>query len=86
MYILKITKYQFLCWGKTTDIARANNGILVGNDLPWDMMKTENKVEMKREAEKRKLHRMVKVHDFLEMGQGSQNLRATQKESCAQNR
>jgi hypothetical protein len=43
-------------------------------------------MEMKREAEETKLHRMAKVHDFLEMLQGSQTLRATQKESCAQNK
>jgi hypothetical protein len=43
-------------------------------------------MEMKREAEQKKLHRMAKVHDFLEMWQGSQNLRATQKESRAQNK
>jgi len=41
---------------------------------------------MKKEAEERKLHRMAKVHDFLEMWQGSENLRATQKESRAQNK
>jgi len=41
---------------------------------------------MKKEADERTLHRMGKVHDFLEMWQGSQNLRATQKESCAQNK
>jgi len=29
---------------------------------------------------------MAKVHDFLEMWQGSQNLCATQKESCTQNK
>ena len=29
---------------------------------------------------------MAKVHDFLEMWQSRQNLRATQKESCAQNK
>jgi hypothetical protein len=40
---------------------------------------------MKKEAEERKLHRMAKVHDFLEMWQGSQNRRAKQKESRAQN-
>jgi hypothetical protein len=43
-------------------------------------------MEMKREVEKKKLHRMAKVHDFLEMWQGSQNLRATQKECHAQNK
>jgi hypothetical protein len=30
-------------------------------------MNTENDSEMKNEAEERKLHRMAKVHDFLEM-------------------
>ena len=33
-----------------------------------------------------KLHRMAKVHNFLEMWQGCQNLRSTQKESRAQNK
>ena len=32
------------------------------------------------------LHRMAKVHDFVEMWQGSQNLRATQKESRPRNK
>jgi len=41
---------------------------------------------MKEEAEETKLHRMAKVHDSLEMWQGSQNLCATQKESRAQNK
>jgi hypothetical protein len=41
---------------------------------------------MKKDAEERKLHRMPKVHDFLDMCQGSQNLRATKKESRAQNK
>jgi len=41
---------------------------------------------MKKEAEDRKSHTMAKVHDFLEMLQGSQNLCATQKESRAQNK
>jgi hypothetical protein len=41
---------------------------------------------MKKEAEERKLHRMAKVHNFLEMWQGSQNLHATQNESRAQNK
>jgi len=49
-------------------------------------MNTENDSEMRKEAEERKLHRMAKVHDFLEMWQGSRNLHATQKESRAQNK
>jgi hypothetical protein len=65
--------------------ARANNGILAGTDPELDNANTENDSEMKKEAEKRKLHRMAKVHNFLKMWQGSQNLRATQKESRAQN-
>jgi len=36
---------------------------------------------MQKEVEERTLHRMAKVHNFLENWQGSQNLRATQKES-----
>jgi hypothetical protein len=66
--------------------AQANNRILAGTDPELDTMNTENDSEMKKEAEERKLHRMAKVHDFLEMWQGSQNLRATQKESRAQNK
>jgi len=50
------------------------------------MAETENHLEMKREAEDRELHRMAKVHDFLEIWQGSQNLHATQNESHAQNK
>jgi hypothetical protein len=65
---------------------RANNLILAGTDPEWDTMNTENDSEMKKEAEERQLHRIAKVHDFLEMWQGGQNLRATQKESCAQNK
>jgi len=66
--------------------AQANNGILAGTDPEFDTTNTENNSEMKKEAEERKLHRMAKVHDILEMFQGSQNLRATQKESRAQNK
>jgi hypothetical protein len=63
--------------------ARANNGILAGTDPELDTMNTENDSEMNKEAEERKLHRMAKVHDCLEMWQGRQNLCATQKESRA---
>jgi len=48
------------------------------------MTNTETDSEMKKEAEEWTLHRMAKVHDPLEMWQGRQNLRATQKESRAQ--
>jgi hypothetical protein len=43
-------------------------------------------MEMQREAEEKNLHRLAKVHDLLEMWLGSQTLRATQKESRAQNK
>jgi len=41
---------------------------------------------MKQEVEDRKLHRMAKVHNFLEMWQGSQNLRATYTKARTQHR
>jgi hypothetical protein len=47
---------------------------------------SDNDSEIKKEADERKLHRMAKNHDFLEIWQGSENLRATQKASCAQNK
>jgi hypothetical protein len=65
---------------------RAINGILAGTDPELNTTNTENDLEMKNEVEERNLHRMGKVHNFLEMWQGSQNLWATQKESCAQNK
>jgi len=43
-------------------------------------------MEMKSDVEQQKLSWMAKVHDFLEMWLGSQNLRATRKESRAQNK
>jgi len=69
-----------------TQFAQANNGILAGTDRELATPHTENDSEMKKEAEERKLHRMAKIHDFSETWQGSQNLRATQKESRAQNK
>jgi len=59
---------------------------LTGTDPELDTANTESHSEMKKEAEERKLHRMAKVHEFLEMWQGSQNLPAIQKESRAQNK
>jgi hypothetical protein len=61
--------------------ARPINGILASTDTELDTTNTENNSEMKKQVQERKLNRMAKVHDFLEMWQGSQNLRATQKES-----
>jgi len=62
------------------------NGLLAGDDPALDTTNTETYMEMKREAEQRKLHQMAKVHNFLEIRQGRQNLQAKQKESCAQNK
>jgi len=66
-------------------VAQANNRILAGTYPELHTTNTENDSEMKKEAEERKLHRMAKVLDFLEMWQGSQNLQATQMEYRAQN-
>jgi len=59
---------------------------LAGDDLILDRLETDNSLELKREAEQWKLHRMAKVHDFLEMWQGSHDLPTTEKESRAQNK
>jgi len=67
-------------------IARAINGMLAGTDPELDNANTESDSAMKTEAEERKLQRMAKVHDFLDMWQGGQNLRATKQESHAQTR
>jgi hypothetical protein len=66
--------------------ARANHGILAGTDPELDTTNTQNESEMKKEAEERHLHRIAKIHDILEMWQGSQNLHATQKDSRNQNK
>jgi hypothetical protein len=60
--------------------ARSNNGILAGADPELDTMNTENDTEMQKEATERKMHRMAKVHNCLQMWQGSQGEHATQKE------
>ena len=65
--------------------AQANNVILAGVDPELDATNTDNNSELKKEAEERKLYRMGKVHNIVEMWQGSRNLCGTQKESRAQN-
>jgi hypothetical protein len=57
--------------------ARVYNGILVGDCAVLETAATDNDLELNIVAEERKLHRMAKVDDFLEMWQGSQNLHAT---------
>ena len=74
---------------KTVEVgqfAQANIGVLAGYNPVLKPNSTNNHVEMKREVEEKQLHRMAKVHHVLEMWQGSQNLRATQTESHAQNK
>jgi len=66
--------------------ARANNGILAGDDPVLDRSESDNDLELKGDAEEKKLHRMAKVHDFLEMWQGSQTLSTTERESRGQNK
>ena len=64
--------------------AQANNRILAGDNPVSDMMNTENDSEMKKLVEESTVHRTVKVHNFLEMWQSSQNLCAAQKVSFDQ--
>jgi hypothetical protein len=40
---------------------------LEGDDPALDMTNKDNNSEMKKEVEVRKVHRMAKVHDILEM-------------------
>jgi len=60
------------------EFPQANNGILSANYTALDTTQTENDLELKHEVADRKLHRMTKIHSFLERWQGSQNLHATQ--------
>jgi hypothetical protein len=57
---------------------------LAGTDPELDTRNKENDWEMSIEAAE--LHSMARVHDILEMWQGSQILRAPQKGSRAQNK
>jgi len=56
---------------------QANNGLLATDDTALDKTDSDNNLELQREAEQQQLHRMAKVHDFLELCQGSQNLHVT---------
>jgi hypothetical protein len=68
-----------------SQFSRANNGILASTDPELDATNTGYDSEIKIEAEERTLPRMAKVHDFLELWQGSENLHARQMESRAEN-
>jgi len=52
----------------------------------WKQETLQTTRKWRKKRKKRKLHRLAKVDDFLEMWQGSQNLRDTHKESRAQNK
>jgi hypothetical protein len=58
--------------------------MLGGANPELDNTKTENSSEMKNEPEETELHKLTKVHNFLEMWQASHNLYATQKQSHIQ--
>jgi len=53
---------------------QANNWLLAGNDPASDTTSIDHDIEIKCEVEQKKLHLMDKVHNILEMYQGSQNL------------
>jgi len=52
----------------------ANSGSLARNNPVLDPSSPDNDILMKREVEEKKLHRMAKVHNLLEIWQGSQTL------------
>ena len=52
--------------------APATNGTSAGDDRGLDRIETNNNLELNTEPAERKLHRMAKVHDLLEMWQDSQ--------------
>jgi hypothetical protein len=58
---------------------RANHQIFAGDDLAVDLTNPQNKLEIKIEPEEKRLHKLAKVHDVLEIWQGSQNQQSTQK-------
>jgi hypothetical protein len=59
---------------------------LTGTDPEWDTPNTQNDSEMNKEAEEQNLLRIAKVHDFLEIWQGSQNLHVIEMKTRAQNK
>ena len=70
----------------TMQVARPYHRLLAGDIPELDPASDDHDMEMKREAEQKKLHQMAKVHDVLEICQGCQNQRATQKESRAEHK
>ena len=74
------TSGQILC-EKVVEryFTQANIGILAGHEPPLDTLNQEYHLQIKQEAEQRKLHRKAKVYNILEMWQGSNNKHATNK-------
>ena len=64
----------------------ANSGIWAGTDPELDSLNTENDSEIQKETEERKLHRMAKVRNGLEIWRGSKIQSATQMGSRTQNK
>jgi hypothetical protein len=58
--------------------------IVVCDHVALNTRNSQNPLEMLKEVEKRKLYISANVHDFWEMWQGSQNLRATKMKSHPQ--
>jgi len=63
------------------ELTGANHQIVEWRNPVSDMTNPETDSEMKEQEEERKLHRMAKVYDVLNIWQGRQNLQATQNES-----
>jgi len=61
-------------------------GILAADCAALDNTESKNDWELNEEVGKRQLHRMAMNHNFLEIWQCSQTLRATRKESHTQNK
>jgi len=60
--------------------------IILGVDYSGlDTTDTETDLELNKQVEEWKLHKMAKLDNFLEMWQGTQNLHAIQKEYCTHN-
>jgi hypothetical protein len=69
----KIIRKKVVC----RQFARANNGLRAGDHPILDPISPDTEIEKKREPVEKKLDRMVKVHDLLDVLQGTQILRAT---------
>jgi hypothetical protein len=59
--------------------------MLVGDHLGLDTNNSGKGSEMRHEAEEETLHTVAKVHDMLELCQGSQNLYATRRNLALKN-